>query len=176
MLTIFACVEDYDIDPHVNIPYDSYGNLGFEDGIIHWSGHANTYSNISIESDPYEGLNSLKLSISVDTSSFEGSSGSVLAEISKSLDVIQGDTISLSFQLRSSFNDQVAGVVLFNTRVFHDLNGQVIEGEQDTINQISNFGAVNMSKQENCKQQFSRCCINKFTSQLIFYERAKLHM
>jgi len=137
MLTIFACVEDYDIDPHVNIPYDSYGNLGFEDGIIHWSGHANTYSNISIESDPYEGLNSLKLSISVDTSSFEGSSGSVLAEISKSLDVIQGDTISLSFQLRSSFNDQVAGVVLFNTRVFHDLNGQVIEEEQDTINEIS---------------------------------------
>ena len=137
ILTIFACVEDYDIDPYVDISYDSYGNLGFEDGIIHWNGHANRYSSISIESDPFEGLNSLKLSISVDTSSFEGSSESVFAEISKSLDVIQGDTISLSFQLRSSFNDQTEGVSLFNTKVFHDLEGQVIEEEQDTINQIS---------------------------------------
>ena len=123
ILTIFACVEDYDIDPYVDISYDSYGNLGFEDGIIHWNGHANRYSSISIESDPFEGLNSLKLSISVDTSSFEGSSESVFAEISKSLDVIQGDTISLSFQLRSSFNDQTEGVSLFNTKVFHDLEG-----------------------------------------------------
>jgi hypothetical protein len=130
-------VEDYDIDPHVDIAYDSYGNLGFEDGIIHWNGHANTYSTISIELDPFEGLNSLKLSISVDTSSFEGSSESVLAEISKSLDVVQGDTVSLSFQLRSSFDDSVEGISLFNTRSFHDLNGQEIEEEQDTINQIS---------------------------------------
>ena len=137
ILTIFACVEDYDIDPYAEIEYDSYGNLGFEDGIVHWNGYANSYSSISIESDSYEGLNSLKLLINVDTSSFEGSPGSVFADISKSLDVIQGDTVLLSFQLRYSLNDQADGVSLFNTRVFHDLEGEVVEEEQDTINQIS---------------------------------------
>ena len=87
LVTLFACVDQYDIDSHSDAPYDSYANLGFEDGLEHWHGQANTFSSISIDSDAYEGVNSLKMSIRVDTSLLTETTEPSVAEISKSLDV-----------------------------------------------------------------------------------------
>ena len=70
-LSLSACIDNYDINPQEDSVYDSYGNLGFEDGLNHWYGHANTFSSITIESDAYEGLNALKMSINMDTLSSE---------------------------------------------------------------------------------------------------------
>ena len=132
-LGLSACIDNYDIDPQEDLVYDSYGNLGFEDGLNHWYGHANTFSRITIESDAYEGLNALKMSINMDTLS----SDVALAEISKSVDVTQGDTVSLTFQLRFSAENVIDGVTLFNIGSFQDANGTVIETAQDSINQVS---------------------------------------
>ena len=132
-LSLSACIDNYDINPQEDSVYDSYGNLGFEDGLKHWYGHAYTFSSITIESDAYEGLNALKMSINMDTLSSEVA----LAEISKSLDVTQGDTVSLTFQLRFSADDVIDGVDLFNIGSFQDANGTVIEIAQDSISQVS---------------------------------------
>ena len=141
ILSLFACIDNYDIDPQEDSVYDSYGNLGFEDGLNHWYGHANTFSSITIESDAYEGLNALKMSINMDTLSSEVA----LAEISKSVDVTQGDTVSLTFQLRFSADDEIDGVDLFNIGSFQDANGTVIETAQDSINQVSTqWQVINM--------------------------------
>ena len=94
-LNIFGCVDDYDIDPYINQVYDAYGNLGFEEGMDHWFGSANMFSTISIDENSYEGQNSLKLSINIDSTSNNRS----IVEVSKSLNVVPGDTISVSFQL-----------------------------------------------------------------------------
>ena len=56
LITFFACVDQYDIDSRSDASYDSYANLGFEDGLEHWHGQANTFSSISIDSDAYEGV------------------------------------------------------------------------------------------------------------------------
>ena len=46
-LSLSACIDNYNIDPQEDSVYDSYGNLGFEDGLNHWYGHANTFSSIT---------------------------------------------------------------------------------------------------------------------------------
>ena len=140
-LSLSACIDNYDINPQEDSVYDSYGNLGFEDGLNHWYGHANTFSSITIESDAYEGLNALKMSINMDTLSSEVA----LAEISKSVDVTQGDTVSLTFQLRFSADDEIDGVSLFNIGSFQDANGAEIETALDSINQVSTeWQTINM--------------------------------
>ena len=141
VLSLSACIDNYDIDPQEDSIYNSYGNLGFEDGLNHWYGHANTFSSITIESDAYEGLNALKMSITMDTLSSEVA----LAEISKSVDVTQGDTVSLTFQLRFSADDEIDGVSLFNIGSFQDANGAEIETALDSINQASTeWQTINM--------------------------------
>ena len=120
LMTFFACVDQYDIDSHSDAPYDSYANLGFDDGLEHWHGQANTFSSISIDSDAYEGFNSLKMSIRVDSSLLTESTEPSVAEISKSSDVSQGDTISINYQLNSSYIGIADNVDLFNTSTFHD--------------------------------------------------------
>ena len=132
-LSLYACIDTYDIEPKAEFIHDSYGNLGFEEGLIHWYGEANTFSSIAIETDAYEGDNALKMSISTDTTS----SDLALAEISKLLNVMQGDTVELSFQIRFSSDDTIAGVNLYNIGIFNDTNGTIVESIQDSINQIS---------------------------------------
>ena len=68
LVTFISCVDQYDIDSFSETQYEPYSNLGFEDGLEHWHGKANTFSNISIHSEAFEGTNSLKISINVDTS------------------------------------------------------------------------------------------------------------
>ena len=90
-IAFFACVDHYDIESFSEIQYEPYSNLGFEDGLEHWHGQANTFSSISIDSDAFEGINSLKISINSDSSSQTENFDQSLAEISKSLDVYQGE-------------------------------------------------------------------------------------
>ena len=137
LITFFACVDQYDIDSHSDAPYDSYANLGFEDGLEHWHGQANTFSSISIDSDAYEGINSLYMSIRVDASLLTESTEPSAVEISKSLDVLQGDTISINYQLRSNDIGEANNIDLLNTSIFHDKNGFVIHSAVDTINQVT---------------------------------------
>ena len=145
LITSFACVDQYDIDSHSDAPYDSYANLGFEDGLEHWHGQANTFSSISIDSDAYEGVNSLKMSIRVDTSLLTETTEPSVAEISKSLDVSQGDTISINYQLNSSYIGIADNVDLFNTSTFHDKDGLVIHSAVDTLIQSStDWSTVNI--------------------------------
>ena len=87
LISCFACVDQYEIDSQSDAPYDSYANLGFEDGLEHWHGQANTFSSISIDSDAYEGVNSLNMAIRVDASLLTESTEPSVVEISKSLDV-----------------------------------------------------------------------------------------
>ena len=56
LISCFACVDQYEIDSQSDVPYEPYSNLGFEDGLEHWHGQANTFSNISIDSEAFEGL------------------------------------------------------------------------------------------------------------------------
>jgi len=135
LITFFACVDQYDIDSHSDTPYDSYANLGFEDGLEHWHGQANTFSSISIDSDAYEGVNSLNMSIRVDALLLSESTEPPAVEISKSLDVLQGDTISINYQLRSNNIGEANNIDLLNTSIFHDKDGFVIHSTVDTINQ-----------------------------------------
>ena len=100
-LNIFGCVDDYDIDPYINQVYDAYGNLGFEEGMDHWYGSANMFSTIAIDENSYEGQNSLKLSINIDSTSNNGS----IVEVSKSLNVVPGDTISVTHD-KFGFSDK----------------------------------------------------------------------
>ena len=73
------------------------------------------------------------------------SSEVALAEISKSVDVTQGDTVSLTFQLRFSADDQIDGVSLLNIGSFQDANGAEIETALDSINQASTeWQTINM--------------------------------
>ena len=132
-LNIFGCVDDYDIDPYVNQVYDAYGNLGFEEGMDHWYGSANMFSTISIDENSYEGQNSLKLSINIDSTSNNGS----IVEVSKSLDVVPGDTISVSFQLSCSHEDLGVDIDLFDISSFYGSSDELIHEQQDTIDQIS---------------------------------------
>ena len=142
LITFFACVDQYDIDSHSDASYDSYANLGFEDGLEHWHGQANTFSSISIDSDAYEGFNSLKMSIRVDSSLLTESTEPSVAEISKSLDVSQGDTISINYQLNSSYIGVADNIDLFNTSIFHDKDGFVIRSAVDTLIQSSTDWSV----------------------------------
>ena len=145
LITFFACVDQYDIDSHSDAPYDSYANLGFEDGLEHWHGQANTFSSISIDSNAYEGVNSLKMSTKVDTSLLTESTEPSVAEISKSLDVSQGDTISINYQLRGNNIGEANNIDLLNTSIFHDKDGFVIHAAVDTINQpIMDWSTVNI--------------------------------
>mgnify|MGYP001170944223 FL=1 len=137
LITSFACVDQYDIDSHSDAPYDSYANLGFEDGLEHWHGQANTFSSISIDSDAYEGVNSLNMSIRVDALLLSESTEPPAVEISKSLDVLQGDTISINYQLRSNNIGEANNIDLLNTSIFHDKDGFVIHSAIDTINQLT---------------------------------------
>ena len=145
LITFFACVDQYDIDSHSDASYDSFANLGFEDGLEHWHGQANMFSSISIDSDAYEGVNSLKMSIRVETSLLTESTEPSVAEISKSLDVSQGDTISINYQLRSNNNGEANNIDLLNTSIFHDKDGFVIHAAVDTINQpIMDWSIINI--------------------------------
>ena len=126
LISCFACVDQYEIDSQSDAPYDSYANLGFEDGLEHWHGQANTFSSISIDSDAYEGVNSLNMAIRVDASLLTESTEPSVVEISKSLDVLQGDTISISYQLSNSNNGALNNIDLLNTSIFHDKDGFVI--------------------------------------------------
>ena len=145
LITFFACVDQYDIDSHSDAPYDSYANLGFEDGLEHWHGQANTFSSISIDSDAYEGVKSLNMSIRVDASLFTDNTEPSAVEISKSLDVLQGDTISINYQLRSNNIGEANNIDLLNTSIFHDKDGFVIHSAVDTINQLTiDWSTVNV--------------------------------
>ena len=145
LITFFACVDQYDIDSHSDAPYDSYANLGFEDGLEHWHGQANTFSSIFIDSDAYEGVNSLNMSIRVDTSLLTDSTEPSAVEISKSLDVLQGDTISINYQLRYNNIGEANNIDLLNTSIFHDKDGFVIHSAVDTINQLTiDWSTVNV--------------------------------
>ena len=67
------------------------------------------------------------------------------AEISKSLDVLQGDTISISYQLRNSNIDEASNIHIFNTSIFHDKDGLLLHSDIDTINQLSiDWSVVNI--------------------------------
>ena len=145
IITFFACVDQYDIDSHSDAPYDSYANLGFEDGLEHWHGQANTFSSISIDSDAYEGVKSLNMSIRVDASLFTDNTEPSAVEISKSLDVLQGDTISINYHLRSNNFGEANNIDLLNTSIFHDKDGFVINSAVDTINQLTiDWSTVNV--------------------------------
>lgn len=135
-IALFACVDQYDIESFSETQYESYSNLGFEDGLEHWHGQANTFSSISIDSDAFEGVNSLKISISTDSSSQTENFEQSIAEISKSLDVYQGDTILISYQLRNS-QDSFDNIHFFNTSMFYDKDGFLVQSSMDSINQIS---------------------------------------
>ena len=137
VLIISGCVDDYEIEPFVDQKYEAYGNLGFEQGLDHWSGKANSFSSIAIDSDSYEGQNSLKLSISMDSTSSAALSDPVIAEISKSLDVSQGDTISMTYQILCNNEDLGTGINLFGSQSFYDTAGYLIHQKQDTIIDIS---------------------------------------
>ena len=142
-ITFFACVDHYDIESFSETQYEPYSNLGFEDGLEHWHGQANTFSSISIDSDAFEGLNSLKISINSDSSSQTENFDQSLAEISKSLDVYQGDTILVSYQLRNSQNSY-ENIHFFNTSFFQDKDGFLVQSSRDTIQNISiSWNAVN---------------------------------
>ena len=145
LISCFACVDQYEIDSQSDAPYDSYANLGFEDGLEHWHGQANTFSSISIDSDAYEGVNSLNMAIRVDASLLTESTEPSVVEISKSLDVLQGDTISISYQLSNSNNGALNNIDLLNTSIFHDKDGFVIHSAVDTINQLTiDWSTVNI--------------------------------
>ena len=45
LVTFLSCVDQYDIDSFSETQYEPYSNLGFEDGLEHWHGKANTFSN-----------------------------------------------------------------------------------------------------------------------------------
>ncbi|MEL1231182.1 MAG: hypothetical protein VXA26_07695, partial [Candidatus Neomarinimicrobiota bacterium] len=107
-------------------------------------GQANTFSSISIDSDAFEGLNSLKISINSDSSSQTENFDQSLAEISKSLDVYQGDTILVSYQLRNSQNSY-ENIHFFNTSFFKDKDGFLVQSSIDTIQNISiSWNTVNV--------------------------------
>ncbi|MEL1226652.1 MAG: hypothetical protein VW963_07900 [Candidatus Neomarinimicrobiota bacterium] len=143
-IAFFACVDHYDIESFSEIQYEPYSNLGFEDGLEHWHGQANTFSSISIDSDAFEGLNSLKISINSDSSSQTENFDQSLAEISKSLDVYQGDTILVSYQLRNSQNSY-ENIHFFNTSFFKDKDGFLVQSSIDTIQNISiSWNTVNV--------------------------------
>lgn len=138
VIVISGCVDDFNIEPFVDQKYEAYGNLGFEEGLEHWSGIAKSFSSISIQSsNSYEGENSLKLSISIDSTLSATLSNPVIAEISKSLDVSQGDTVSMTYQLMSNSENLGTGINLFSSQFFYDTNGYLIHQKQDTIIDIS---------------------------------------
>ena len=144
LVTFLSCADQYDIDSFSETQYEPYSNLGFEDGLEHWHGKANTFSNISIHSEAFEGTNSLKISINADTSLQTENFEQSVAEISKSLDVHQGDTILISYQLRNS-HDSFDNIYLFNTSVFNDKDGFLVQSSADSIDQISiTWNAVNV--------------------------------
>ena len=47
VIVISGCVDDFNIEPFVDQKYEDYGNLGFEEGLDHWSGIAKSFSSIS---------------------------------------------------------------------------------------------------------------------------------
>ena len=172
LITSFACVDQYDIDSHSDAPYDSYANLGFEDGLEHWHGQANTFSSISIDSDAYEGVNSLNMSIRVDASLLSESTEPSAVEISKSLDVLQGDTILINYQLRSNNIGEANNIDLLNTSIFHDKDGFVIHSTVDTINQPTmDWSTVNIKysvPQNAVKLIFGvKCRLNEYAYVLV---------
>ena len=85
------------------------------------------------------------MSIRVDTSLLTETTEPSVAEISKSLDVSQGDTISINYQLNSSYIGIADNVDLFNTSTFHDKDGLVIHSAVDTLMQSStDWSTVNI--------------------------------
>ena len=86
----------------------------------------------------------MKISINSDSSSQTENFDQSLAEISKSLDVYQGDTILVSYQLRNSQNSY-ENIHFFNTSFFKDKDGFLVQSSIDTIQNISiSWNTVNV--------------------------------
>ena len=147
-----ACVDEFEIPPKDEILYDPFGNLGFENGFNHWFGSSSMYSRITIDTDSYEGEYSLKLSTDADTALNENSLHPYGSEISKYMDVSQGDTVEIEFRLKyeETFNYEQSCLLSFHK--FHGSDGDFIHHEIDSVcteNQGWNLVTVNYPVPQN---------------------------
>lgn len=134
LLITFGCVEHFEIPAKDENLYDSYGNLGFEDGLNHWFGISGLHSRIVIETESYEGLNSLKLSLDVDSTFNESANDLNCPEVSKYLDVNQGDTVQIGFRMQFNTSSDDGKFCLFSFSKFYNADGVFIQENIDTVN------------------------------------------